>query len=94
MASYRVRVAGSEAAANGDVHLDCFIQRLNGATWEDVYLGHRTMELGAAAVLAITGGAGTDAQKRAALLALFIYLGVHQARENRHARHESDRHST
>jgi len=30
----------------------------------------------------------------AALLALFIYLGVHQARENQHATHESDRRPT
>ncbi len=73
MATYRVRVTGSEAAANGDVHLDCFIQKQNGTVWEDLLppYGHRTMELGAATVLAITTSVQTGAQKRAALLLLF-----------------------
>ena len=73
--SYRVRVQRSEAAANGDLNLDCFIEsdaEVEGETvWTVVPLGHRTLVLNGAAVLAITGGAGTSTQKRQALQALF-----------------------
>uniref|UniRef100_A0A6M3J143 Uncharacterized protein n=1 Tax=viral metagenome TaxID=1070528 RepID=A0A6M3J143_9ZZZZ len=71
MATYRARVLGSEAAANGDVHLDVYIQReTEPAVWVDVPNGHRTMVLNGRAVLAITESAQTDAQKRAALVEL------------------------
>ena len=72
MADYRVRVESGEAAANGDIHLDVYVEKETDTdVWEPIPLGHRTMVLNGAAVMAITGGAGTDAQKRAALLELF-----------------------
>ncbi len=57
MATYRVRVESSEAAANGDVHLSCQIQKLvseDPDVWELVPNGRRTMVLKGATVLAIT----------------------------------------
>jgi hypothetical protein len=70
---YRANVLDGEAAANGDLHLDTWIQKSedDGATWENVPAGHRTLVLDGAAVLTITESAGTDQQKRAALLELF-----------------------
>ena len=71
--SYRFRIVGADAAADGDVHLDTFVEvsRDDGATWESVNNGHRTAVLDGAAVLAITGGPGTNGQKLTALSALF-----------------------
>lgn len=70
--NYRFRVVDSEAAANGNVYLDTFVERsADGETREAVPNGHRTVVLDGPAVLAITGGPGTTTEKRAALLALF-----------------------
>ncbi len=70
--NYRVRVESGESAANGDLHLGAWVEKETAPdVWELIPLGHRTMVLNGARVLAITGGAGTDAQKRAALLELF-----------------------
>ena len=75
MADYRVRVLSSEAAADGNVYLDCWIQRYNEAgedsEWVLIPLGHRTLVLDGAAISAIVDGAGTLPQKRIAMLALF-----------------------
>ena len=71
MADYRVRILSSEAAADGDVHLDCYIQRDDEGEWVDTLNGHRTMVMDGEAVLAITEGSGTEVEKRTALLALF-----------------------
>lgn len=75
MATYRVRVESSEAAANGNVHLMVQIQKLiegDPDVWEQVPNGRRTMVLDGSAVLAITEHPlWTDGEKRAALLALF-----------------------
>ena len=71
MATYRARVMGSEAAGNGNVMLDVFIQKETEVdVWVDVPQGHRTMVLPGVAVLAITESAQTDAQKRTALIEL------------------------
>ena len=72
--TYRLTVVSAEAAANGNVHLDTWVERSNnaGANWtRDVPNGHFTVVLDGAAVTAITDGAGSAAQKRAALAALF-----------------------
>lgn len=71
--AYRARVVSSEAAANGDLHLDCFIEKqLEDESWELVPNGHRTLVLNGAAVLTITSNeAYTIPQKHAALAALF-----------------------
>jgi hypothetical protein len=70
--TYRAHILSSEAAANGDIHLDMFVQRsavVDGQTvWQDVQTGHRTLVLNGREVLDLTG---TAAQKRAGLLALF-----------------------
>lgn len=72
MADYRVRVTSGEAAANADIHLDAWLEKETSPdVWEPIPLGHRTLVLDGAAVLAITGSGGTDQQKRAALLELF-----------------------
>ena len=69
---YRLRVVSSEAAANGNVHMDTWVDKSidDGDNWEPAQSGHFTLVLNGAAVLAITEGPGTQAQKRAALLAL------------------------
>ena len=70
--AYRANVLSSEAAANGDVHLDVIIQKEvivdQETTWATIPNGHRTMVLDGAAVLAVTGGDGTLNQKRAAIV--------------------------
>ena len=71
---YRFVVESSEAAANGNVHLDTWVEKSTdgGNTWvRTVPNGHFTVVLDGAAVIAITEGAGTDNDKRAALSALF-----------------------
>ena len=71
MANYRLRVLGSEAASNKDIHLDVMVEKETAPdTWALIPLGHRTLVLDGEAVLVITGSAATDAQKRTALLAL------------------------
>jgi len=71
--SYRVRVESIEPTGNGDVHLDVWVESdaASPGTFVPIPNGHRTMVLNGDAVLAITGSAGTTAQKRTALLALF-----------------------
>lgn len=72
--AYRFTIVASEAAANGDVHLDTWVERSpTGADpWtRDVQNGHFTVVLDGAAILAIDSGPGTANQKRAALSALF-----------------------
>lgn len=81
---YRARVTSGEAAANGDVHLDCWIEKEQEEdVWVPVVNGHRTMVLDGAAVLAITESGMTDAEKRAALLELFrqeaASWGIHES---------------
>ena len=68
---YRARVLSSEPAANGDVHLDVHVESDRTGDWLLIPQGHRMLVLDGAAVLAITTGAGTVTQKRAALSALF-----------------------
>ena len=69
---YRVHILDAEPASNGDLHMDAWVQKETAPdVWQLIPLGHRTMVLDGAAVLAITEGAGTDQQKRAALLELF-----------------------
>ena len=68
---YRARVISSEAAANGDIHLDVYVESDRTEEWVLIPGGHRTLVLDGAAVLAITEGSGTVTQKRAALSALF-----------------------
>jgi hypothetical protein len=69
--AYRIRVESMEATGNGDVHLDCWIETGSNGEYTPIANGHRTMVLSGDAVLAITNGPGTVAQKRTALLALF-----------------------
>jgi len=76
----------SEAATNGDVHLDCFVERSQdeGETWALVRIGHRSVVLDGGAVLAITENEGlTNNQKRAQLTALFrqeiVAWGIHRS---------------
>jgi len=65
-------VLSGEAATSGDIHLDVVVERqVDATTWVPIPLGHRTLVLNGAAVLAITTGPGTNAQKLAALSALF-----------------------
>lgn len=69
--AYRFRIVGSEAAANGDVHLDTFVETDRTGSWVQVPNGHFTVVLDGQAVLAITTGPGTTTQRRQALLDLF-----------------------
>ena len=76
MATYRAHVLSTEASANGNCHLDCYIQKqteVEGETvWVDVPNGHRTMVMAGAAVRVILdNGNLTDVQKRVALAELF-----------------------
>jgi hypothetical protein len=75
MATYRVHVTNSEAAASGDVHLNCEVQKLISTgpdVWEVIPQGHRTMVLDGEAVLAITEHpTWTTTEKRDAALDLF-----------------------
>ena len=68
---YRARVVDREAAANGDIHLDVFVESDKTGDWVVIPNGHRTLVLNGKAVLDITEGAGTDNQKRTALSNLF-----------------------
>jgi hypothetical protein len=70
--AYRFTVDSSEAAANGDVHLDTWVEKLDGEEWvRTVPNGHFTVVLDGAAVAAIADGEGTTAQKLATLSAMF-----------------------
>lgn len=75
MATYRAKINDSEAAGNGTVHFDCWIQRLESEdpdVWINVENGHRTVVLQAASILFITDNDSlTDTQKRDQLKELF-----------------------
>jgi hypothetical protein len=84
MANYRANVLGGEAAANGDIVFDCWIEKeVEEGAWEPVPMGHRTLVLDGAAVLSVTESGMTDPQKRAALLELFRQeaesWGIHES---------------
>ena len=68
---YRARVKSSEAAANGDVHLDVFVESDRSGDWVLIPGGHRTLVLNGDAVLAITGGTDTTTNKQKSLATLF-----------------------
>jgi len=71
VAVYQAHIVSSEAAGNGDVHLDVYIQKeVSPDVWETVPNGHRAMVLNGAAVLAITEGPGSEAEKQAAIVAI------------------------
>ena len=70
--AYRARVLSSEAAANGDVHLDVMVESDRSGDWEQIPLGHRVLVLDGEAILAITTGSGTLAAKRQAAKNLFV----------------------
>ena len=69
--AYRAVILSSEAAANGDVHLDVHVESDRSGDLELIPGGHRTLILDGDAILAITTGGGTLAARRAAALALF-----------------------
>ena len=76
MATYRARVKSSEAATDGSVFFDCWIQRqteVEGETvWVDTPKGHRTLVLSGSAVQVILdNGNLTNEQKKLALAELF-----------------------
>ena len=71
--SYRARVLSSEAAANGDVHLDVHVESDRSGDWELIPGGHRTLVLDGDAVLAIINSGDTLANRRLAMKALFIH---------------------
>lgn len=77
MANYRAKIIDSEAAGDGTVHFDCWIQReeddrQGGTIWVNVEKGHRSVVLQASAVLAVTqDGSLSDGQKRSRLAQLF-----------------------
>jgi len=84
MANYRARVENGEPAADGDVHLDCWIEKeVEPGVWENVPMGHRTLVLDGAAVLSITESAMSDPQKLVALQDLFCQeaegWGIHES---------------
>lgn len=70
---YRYIVNSITSTGNDRVHMDVTIEASSDgkATWHQTQNGHRTAVLNGQQVLAITQGAGTDPEKRAALLALF-----------------------
>ena len=70
--SYRARVLSSEAAANGDVHLDVMVESDRTGDWALIPGGHRTLVLDGEAVLAITTSSDTLANRRLAIKSLFI----------------------
>ncbi len=70
--AYRARVLSSKAAANGDIHLDVMVESDRSGDWELIPGGHRTLILDGEAILAITTGSGTLAEKRQAAKDLFI----------------------
>ena len=71
--AYRAVVLSSEAAANGDVHLDVQVESDRSGDWLVIPGGHRTLVLPGDAVLAITTSGDTLANRRLAMKALFIH---------------------
>ncbi len=70
--AYQARVLSSETAANGDVHLDVYIESDRTGDWVLIPLGHRTLVLDGAAVLAICNSGDTLANRRLAVKDLFV----------------------
>ena len=70
--SYRARVVSSKAAANGDIHLDVFVESDRSGSWELIPGGHRTLVLDGEAVLAICESGDTLANRRLAIKDLFV----------------------
>ena len=68
---YRARVVDKEAAANGDIHLDVFVESNKTGDWVLIPNGHRTLVLDGSAVLLITNSNLTDNEKVTALATLF-----------------------
>jgi hypothetical protein len=75
MATYRAHVLNTQAAGDGSVHFDCWIQLLTDVgppeVWTNVPRGHRTVRLQASSILTITQSGMTDPQKRTAIRELF-----------------------
>ena len=69
---YRARVLSSEAAANGDIHLDVFVESDRSGEWKPIPSGHRTLVLNGAAVLAICNSGDSLAERRVAVKDLFV----------------------
>lgn len=70
--AYRARVLSSEAAANGDVHLDVMVESDRSGSWKLIPGGHRTLVLNGEQILAITNSNDTLANKRLAIKGMFI----------------------
>ncbi len=70
--AYRAIVLSAEPAANGDVHLDTFIESDREGDWALIPGGHRTLVLDGEAVLAIVNNGDTLANRRLAMKNLFI----------------------
>ena len=70
--AYRARVLNSEAAANGDIHLDTFVESDRSGDWVLIPGGHRTLVLDGEAVLAICESGDTLANRRLAIKDLFV----------------------
>ena len=67
--AYRAIVLSAEPAANGDVHLDTFIESDREGDWALIPGGHRTLVLDGEAVLAIVNNGDTLANRRLAMKA-------------------------
>ena len=70
--AYQAVVKSSEASANGDIHLDTFIESDRSGDWQLIPGGHRTLVLNGSAVLAICNSGDTLAERRQAVKDLFI----------------------
>ena len=70
--AYQAVVKSSEASANGDIHLDVFVESDRSGDWVLIPGGHRTLVLDGSAVLAICNSGGTLASRRLAVKDLFV----------------------
>jgi hypothetical protein len=70
--AYRARVLSSEAAANGDVHLDVMVESDRSGSWQLIPGGHRTLVLDGDDILAITTSSDSLANKRLAVKGMFM----------------------
>ena len=73
MAVYRANIISIEAAANGTINADCFVElkvSLDPPVWQPTSQGHFTIVLAASEILAITDSAMTSSEKRVALKTL------------------------
>jgi hypothetical protein len=86
---YRVSVNSKVPAAGNQLYFDAVIERRTGTSPDWVWLplidGHRTVILGAQAVLDIYAGPGTNVQKRQAIQDLIkaeaLAMGIDKADE-------------